>query len=66
MNFSLDQELESIETNIDRISMIKDMGNKQYKYTKKNQLSQSVLSGQQKASLKNLNSLGSLDLDALN
>ena len=29
MNFSLDQELDSIETDIDRISMIKDMGNKQ-------------------------------------
>ena len=45
MNFSLDQELDSIETDIDRISMIKDMGNKQYKYGKKNQSSQSVLGG---------------------
>lgn len=72
MNFSLDQELDSIETDIDRISMIKDMGNKQYKYGKKNQSSQSVLGGQQRESMKNLHTLGSavessgLDLDALN
>ena len=68
MNFSLDQELDSIETDIDRISMIKDMGNKQYKYNKKNQSSQSVLGGQQRESMKNLGSavVTGLDLDALN